>query len=402
MTRGVRAAIAGVGFSAIERRSSKVLGQLTLDSIHAALDDAGLAASDVDGLATYPEITHYGSPRVDGVDIASVHLVARQLKLTDSLNWWVQTDQLIPNTFIEALNAVEAGACDVCVVYRAVHNPGGVYNAFSGTAAGVNQFTIPYGLFRGFQFWGGAYRRYMHEFDAKREDMGRLLVINRDNASRNPHAIFRDVPLTLDDYMHARMIAEPVCLLDCDMPVDGVVAFVITTSERAQHLRSAPAYVAGHSQYVGNAGDLRSSRLRLGPPLADLHEAGRQVAGRLWQRTGMRPSDVDVAQLYDGYSFHMYWWLEAAGFCGRGEAASFVSAGCTARDGRIPINTFGGQLSEGRLHGAGHLAEAVLQASGRAGKRQIENVANSLAIVGPTVDGSAAIMFTREPPRRGR
>jgi acetyl-CoA acetyltransferase len=279
-----------------------------------------------------------------------------------------------------------------------MHNPGGRYNVFGqDRVSGLRQFTAPYGLMRGFQFFGGVYRKYMCRYGATRRHMGALIVNNRNNASLNPRAYFRDSPLTIEEYMEARMIAEPMSILDCDIPVDGAVALVLTTAERARDLPHRPAYVAGFSQYVGNPGDVRSRELRLGPPLEDHQRACRDMMSVLWSASGLDVSDVDVAQLYDGYSCFMYFWLEAAGFCGEGEAFEFVQDGRIALGGDLPLNTFGGQLGEGRLHGIGHLFEAAAQIMGRADARQVPGAEVSIAVIGPGNDGSAAVAFTSQP-----
>jgi acetyl-CoA acetyltransferase len=395
-----KVAVVGVGYSELPRRSPRSAAAFTLDAIRAALDDAGLTVADVDGMATYPEIPVFGNPHVDGVDVVSVHYVSRLLGLNEQLRWHVQTDSLVPNTFIEGVNAVAAGACDVCVVFRTMHNPSGpgTYNAFTADRApGNSQFTAPYGVHRGYQYFGAAWHRYLWRYGATREQMATLIVNNRVQAAKNPVAYFRDQPLTVADYLGARMLADPVCLLDCDIPVDGAVALVLVSAERAHDGPGPPAWVAGYSQYAGAAGGFVSNRLALGPPLEHIQQGAAPLGRILWESTGRRPSDVRVAEMYDGYSFFVWWWLEALGLCGEGEAGAFTQDGRIEQTGALPLNTFGGQLGEGRLHGIGHLAEAARQASGRAGARQVADADVVLAGVGPLVDGSAAVLFTREP-----
>ena len=386
-----KVAAVGVGYSAIERTSSRSLGVLAMEAIQRAVEDAGLAIEDIDGLATFPEIPVFGNPHVDGVDVVSTSYMVRMLGLEGKLRWHTHTDNLVPNTFIETANAVAAGACDYAVIFRAMHNPGGRYNAYtSNLAVGRHQFTAPYGSHRGYQYYGSAYQRYMHLYGATREHMATLILNNRRNAHLNPNAYFRDVPLTKEDYMNARMLADPVCLLDCDIPVDGAAAIVLTSGERARALPNPPAYVAGYGQFS-------SPSLSMGPPLEHLLEGAAAVADRMWEAAGIGPGDIRLAQFYDGYSFFVYFWLEACGFCKVGEAFEFIQDGRIELEGELPVNTFGGQLGEGRLHGMGHLAEAVLQTSGRAGERQVRSVDATLAAVGPMNGGSAAIVFTREP-----
>lgn len=398
---GRSVAVVGVGFSEIARRSSRRLASLTIDAIGAALDDAGLVATDVDGLATFPDIPVFGVVPVDGVDIVTVHLMARQFGLTSSLRWHCQGDALIQNTFVEAVMAVASGAAETVVVFRAMHNPAkaGSYNAFtSSEARGGSQFSAPYGVHRGYQTYGQAYHRYLHEYGADRAHMAALVGNARKNAQLNEHAYFRGSPeVTVADYLGARMLADPVCLLDCDIPVDGAVAMVLTPGARARGLRHRAAFVAGFGQTVG-AAQATTPVLSTGNTLAHIEATGRSTADLMWSMSGLSAADIDVAQLYDGYSFFMYWWLEALGFCGRGEAFEFVQEGRVALDGRLPVNTFGGALGEGRLHGIGHLAEAALQVSGRAGARQVPGAATAVAAVGPLDQMSAAFAFTSEEP----
>ena len=364
-----------------------------MEAIQNAVADAGLTIADIDGLATFPEIPVFGNPQVDGVDVVSVPHMVRLLGLQGKLRWHTHTDSLVPNTFIETANAVAAGACDYAVIFRSMHNPGGRYNAFtSDTASGRNQFTAPYGWHRGYQYYGSAYQRYLHQHGATREHMATLILNNRRNAALNPKAYFRDVPLTKEDYLNARMLADPVCLLDCDIPIDGAAAIVLTSGERAKASGRPAAYVAGYGQYS-------DYHIAVGTPLEHLMEGASNVAKHMWANAGLEPKDASVLQAYDGYSFFVYWWLEACGFCKPGEAFEFIQDGRIELGGELPVNTFGGQLGEGRMHGMGHLAEAVRQAAGTAGERQVPDCHVSIAAVGPMNSGSAAILLTRDPGR---
>jgi acetyl-CoA acetyltransferase len=206
--------------------------------------------------------------------------------------------------------------------------------------------------------------RHFHEYGTTREQVAGLAMTQRANAGLNPKAVLRD-PMTLQDYLDARMISEPLCLFDCDIPVDGSTAFIISAADAASGLRGAPVEIdavgsAIHGRpYWDQYQDLTSMAA---------HDAGES----LWRSTDLRPTDVDVAQLYDGFSILTLIWLEALGLCGRGEAGPFVAGGTNiGRQGPLPLNTGGGQLSAGRLHGFGHLHEACLQLRGEAGARQV-------------------------------
>ena len=181
---------------------------------------------------------------------------------------------------------------------------------------------------------------------------------------RNPNAIYRD-PMTLDDYMNVRMVSTPLCLYDCDVPADGSTAVIVSRADSAADLRHPPARI----EAVGSAIHGRPSW----DQLDDLTTmALRDAAAMMWDRTDLTPGDVDVAELYDGFSFITLSWLEALGFCGHGEGGPFIDGGeRIALDGEIPLNTHGGQLSAGRLHGYGFLHEACVQLWDRGGERQV-------------------------------
>jgi acetyl-CoA acetyltransferase len=207
-------------------------------------------------------------------------------------------------------------------------------------------------------------QRHFHEYGTTREQLAWIALNGRRNAARNPNAIYRD-PMTMDDYLAARMISTPFCLFDCDVPCDGATAVIVSRVEAARDLRHPPVRV----EAVGTA-------LR-GRPSWDQYDdlttmATRDAGAHLWSRTDLKPTDVQLAELYDGFSFLALSWLEALGLCGVGESGPFVEGGTRiALDGELPLNTHGGQLSAGRLHGYGFLHEAVLQLRGDAGDRQV-------------------------------
>jgi len=187
------------------------------------------------------------------------------------------------------------------------------------------------------------------------------------------------------------MVAYPFCLYDCDIPVQGAVAIVLTTADRARDLKPRPAYIAGYGQRLAFevAGRIGS--------LSSYMEGGRSSSSLTWERSGFSPKDVDVAQIYDGFSASVIYGLESYGFCKEGEALDFIQNGRMELDGELPLNTFGGSLGTGRIHGLWHIIEGALQASGRAGERQVKDV--NVSFVGasaPIVQGTTFI-FVREP-----
>jgi acetyl-CoA acetyltransferase len=229
---------------------------------------------------------------------------------------------------------------------------------------GTMEFSIPFRAYSA-ACWIAMYaQRHFHEYGTTREQLAWIALNARRNAAGNPRAVFRE-PLTLEDYFAARMISTPFCLYDCDVPVDGATAVIVSHVDAARDLRRPPLRV----EAVGSALHGRPSW----DQFDDLTTmALRDASAMLWTRTDLRPRDVDVAELYDGFSFIAMAWLEALGFCGRGESGPFVEGGKRiALDGEIPLNTHGGQLSAGRLHGYGFLHEACVQLWEEGGARQV-------------------------------
>jgi acetyl-CoA acetyltransferase len=307
--------------------------------------------------------------------------------------WFAQADEgMIVASLRDATNALIAGVCRYVMVWRAMYAPPGTYGRVTAReAVGDAQFAAPYGCVSPIQWHALAYRRYLERYGAERESMAALAVSARRNANLNPYAIFADRTLSTTEYLAARMISDPLCLYDCDVPVTACVAAVLTTAERARDLRQAPAYVAAVAQQA-----------TAWPPaihytLQDHIDTGRPVVDELWRQSGLGATDIGAAQLYDGFSPSVYYWIEAAGFCGRGEAHDFVQGGRIALDGDLPVNTFGGSLSEGRLHGMGHVAEAVHQVRGTAGERQVRRSSAVLVLDGSPMLRGGGLVLTSEP-----
>jgi len=360
--------------------------------VKAAVEDSGLKMSDIDGLATYPELPATGHTEVDGISIVSVNCMMAMLKLPN-LTWHIQTGSVnIGGAVQQAVNALLAGVCKYAVVWRAMHNPKGTYQNLPGAhAAGPLQFTGPYGFGGPGQAMAVAYTRWLEKNNQNREKMATLAVTQRRHTQNNPHAYFYGTPLSREDYLNSRMVAHPFCLYDCDIPVQGACAIVLTRADLARYLKPQPAYLAGYGQrlHFEVAGRIGS--------LSSYMEGGSSSAKLTWERSGFSPKDVDVAQIYDGFSASVIYGLESYGFCKEGEALDFIQDGRIELDGELPLNTFGGSLGTGRIHGLWHIIEGVLQASGRAGIRQVKDA--NVCFVGasaPIVQGTTFI-FVREP-----
>ena len=388
-----KTAVDGIGTSTISRKAEKPLGLLALDACRAALEDAGVKPEEVDGLVTYPDQPFLGAGNRDGEDLVTVNFLIDHGGLAKDIKWYSQISSgMIPSAFIEGVHALSSGTCNYVLVWRAMHLPQGTYGAWrSNRASGDTQFTAPFGAANPFQWHGLAYQRYMDTYGAKREHMATLVTNSRHNANLNEAAYFYTQPMSFDDYMNARMISDPLSLFDCDIPVEGCIALLLTTGDRATDLKQKPAYIAGFGQQATKRPSLTTYTMD------DHMICGGSTTSKIWEMSGLGPKDIQAAQLYDGFSPSTYYWLEAAGFCGRGEAWQFVQDGRVALDGELPVNTFGGSLSEGRLHGMGHLAEAVRQVTGRAGPRQVANCSASIALDGSPMLRNAGILFTSEP-----
>lgn len=385
-----KCAIAGVGFSEISRRTDIPLAQLVLQASSAALADAAVSPGDVDGIATFPSAGFRGSVE-EGVHTVGVSYLLDHLPGLSSVNWFGECSAgLVGSALIEAVHALLAGTCRVVLVWRGMSLPAGSYNAApKGRIGGQAAYYAPFGLHAAVQTHALAYQRYMWRYGATREEMATLATNSRHNATLSDLAYFRDRPLTIDDYLSSRPISSPLCLYDCDIPVQGAAALVLTLAERAADGPHPPAFIWGMAQQTSQQPHHGSALYSL----LDYVELGARTAQALWTAAGVGPRDVHVAQLYDGFSPSVYYWLEAAGFCQEGEAHSFIQDGRIALTGTLPINTFGGSLSEGRMHGMGHIIEGVRQVTGRADRRQVRGAKLAAIFDGsPMLRGSAVVL----------
>jgi acetyl-CoA acetyltransferase len=354
-------AVAGVGYAPIARAGTFDILRLTRTASLAALDDAGLAPKDVDGIIQYS----FGSG-----DSPAASTVQRLLGVPD-LAVYNDISGSGPSGLASALDAtmaVASGACETALVYRTMTRQAGhTGDARTGpaTASGSMQFLSPYGYGGGIMMAIAMYmRRRMATFGDGEADFGRIAVNARRWSKDNERAVLRD-EITIDDYLASRMVCDPLHLYDCDYPVSGACAAVITTAERARDLAKTPVLIESISYGTGNDPDW----LFTGDMIAEGIDG---AARRVWAGTSLTPDDVDLALLYDGFSALTVAWVEAFGFCGTGEFSDWVDEGRTiGPGGSLPVNTHGGQLTEGRLHGLAFLTEAVLQLRGECGVRQV-------------------------------
>jgi acetyl-CoA acetyltransferase len=388
-------AVVGYGHSGTARHAARSLGELTVGAARAAVADAGLRVEEVDGFVTGAKFPSLGdTPVVDGVNTVSSNWLAARLGARARFVAGFQGYGQLPGSVALAVNALVSGAADYVLVHRSLHNPAGAYHANrSETAAGTSQWTMPQGFFGPVATIALAYNEYLGRYGASREAMAAVVVEARRNGARIPWSYWSGKPLAADDYLAAPMINDPVCRLDCDLPVDGAAAFVLTTAERAADLPHRPVHVAGYALAQPPVG-----RLPMHWPLDDIAGAGAACAERLWESAGVGPGDVDLPQLYDGFSPFVYFWLESLGFCPVGEAHRFVQDGGIDSDDPkgLPVLSGGGALGNGRMHGVPQMLECYLQLSGRAGARQRPDAAVGLAChASPHLGG--AVVYRAEP-----
>ncbi|MBV1901397.1 MAG: thiolase family protein [Kordiimonadaceae bacterium] len=388
-----KTAITGVGQSEVGRPvKGKTALALTVEASLSAIKDAGLRPEDIDGIATWPgEVAH-----APGISPVGVTRLKEALGL--KLNWFAGGGEA-PGQFGSIFNACAAVALGlanhvVCfrTLYEASTQTAGRRASVIGTGspriAGRYQWQVPFRAMSGTNWMSMFAQRHFHEYGTTREQMAQIALNARKNAALNPKAIYRK-PLTMEDYLSARMISSPLCLNDCDVPIDGSTAIIISRADVAKDMRKPPLRI----EAIGSAAHGRDSW----DQFDDLTTmAARDVGKMLWSRTDLRPSDVDVAGIYDGFSFLTMAWLEALQFCGKGESGPFIEGGSRiARDGELPLNTDGGQLSAGRLHGYGLLHEVCRQLWGECGERQVKGspeVGISAAGGGPL---AGAMLITR-------
>ena len=387
-------AIVGLGRARYSRkRSDRSQGALVLEASVNALRDVGLKAADVDGIC--------GSS-------VSAQWVQAALGIP-AVCWFANPAAVIGNQIVAAVAAVHSGMCDTALVYHhayrmpwssrsAASDPmrrrasSGVADARSwwGTGhvdAGPNSMVLT----PAYAAWANW---YLHTYGYSREVLGLVAINSRTNAAQNDNAVYAE-PLTMGKYLEGRMVRDPLSVYDMDVPIDGADAFVVTTTERARDLSNEPVLI--HAATLGHT-DYGSEE-----QLKDLDHAGQKVAtAKLWGKSELTLDDVDVFYPYEGFSNIALSWFENVGYCAKGEGGAFVRDNWNDAeqriviDGRIPVNTHGGSLSEGGTQGAGHLFEACLQLRGDAGIRQTKDARVALVTPGGYYFNSQSILLRKD------
>jgi len=366
------AIVSGLGISRIGRKTGIPDLDLTMEAVRAAIADAGLTPDDIDGFSTF------------GDTLPSEVVDALGNQAADVGIGFGTGGVLTP--VMSAIAAVAEKRARHVLVYRTVQMLGGAMTGQSasplitplanppleprlpGTRRKLKPFEDINALLAAHAYsaanWVAMHcQRHMELYGTTREQLGWLAINSRRNAGLNPRAAFRE-PMTMDDYLSSRPISTPFGLFDCDVPIDGAIALVVSHADYAGDCPNPAVRIEAIGGAYGSDGWFHRDDF---PKMAS-----SEAAAEMWSRTDLTPADVDVAEIYDGFTFLTFAWLEALGFCGDGEAGPFVEGATRiALDGELPLNTYGGQLSAGRMHGYWLLHEACLQLRGQAGDRQL-------------------------------
>lgn len=375
-------AIVGIGRTAFSRNSGRTTRAMAVAACREAIEDAGLTPADIDGLSTFMV---YDSELPINVGWA---LGIQDLTWVNAM---LGGGNLAADQIATAAAAIEAGLCKAVLVYRSLNGRSG--HRF-GTVEGPlqvpdnEQFDTASGYLvppNWFAMWA---RRHQHEYGTTPEDLGHIAITQRAHAIPNEHAVRRE-PLTMDDYLSSRWINDPFRVLDCTSEVDGAVAVLVVGEDIARNTRQDPIWLVDSVHSQSGSGWSQWD---------DMTEMYSRTAGpKLWKKTGLSPSDIDVACMYDCFTYTVLTTMEGYGFCEKGGAGEFFASGRATYGGDVVVNPHGGLLSEGYIHGFNHHYEAVLQLRHAAGHRQVENAQLALVTAGGGPHGGANI-YSREHP----
>jgi acetyl-CoA acetyltransferase len=379
-------AVAGIGATEFSKNSGRSTLRLAVEACEAAIKDAGLLPTQIDGMVSFTVEENHE------IDVAR-NLGIKSLRHFSRIH---HSGGAACGTIHQAAMAVQSGAVDYCLVYRA-------FNERSEKRFGTGvtdprqapspsdidlSWALPYGLMTPASWVAMFAQRYMHEYGATSEDFGRIAVADRKHAATNPKAFFYEQPISLEDHQASRWIVKPLHLLDCCQESDGGQALVVTTLERALDLPNPPAVIRAAAQGSGEDQHMMKSYYR--DSITGIPEMGL-CARQLYEESGISAKDIQTAIIYDHFTPLVLPQLEEFGFCGRGEAKDFIRDGAIEMGGRLPINPNGGQLGEAYIHGMNGIAEGVRQVRGTAAN-PVPNVENVLVTAGTAVPTSAIIL----------
>ena len=375
------AAVTGVGYTELSRRSGRTVLELATDACRAAIEDAGVERTEVDGIASFA-VMHDSVP----TQAVATTLALPQLRFSLDIDLGGQAPC---HLVTQAAAAIATGQADHVLVFRAL-------NGRSGDRVGTMEFSGMGGQFRyplaydAYLMYVGMFgQRFLHETGQGELDTAAVAVSQRQWAGLNERA-YRREPLTLEEYLAAPFVAEPYRGADCTVEVDGACAVLVSALDRARDLQHAPAVVAAGSYRAGPRPGLDIGDHLLWDDYTRNYTSF--LRDDLFGRAGVAPTDVDVAEIYDCFTTTVLMGMEGLGLCERGQAGELFRSGATAPGGSFPVNTHGGLLSEGYLHGMNTVAEAALQVQGRGGDRQAVRHEVVAVTSGALMDGSALVL----------
>ena len=374
-----RTAIVGIGQTAFAKRLEPTEAELACVAIAAALDDAGIAAAEVDALSSYTMETN------DEVQIAK-NVGFGDITFFSQIGYGGGAGCA---TIGHLAMAIATGQASVGVAWRSRKRGSGP-RPWTNVAQQLPvpaQWSRPWGLLRPADEVGMLTRRYMHEYGATRDHLANVALACRAHANRNPDAMMYERTMTRDDYMSARWISEPLCLFDNCLESDGALACVLVSAERAKDLPNKPVYVHSYAQSLPAQHQTMINYFNVDP----LEGPAWACAEQLWRNADFSADDIDVAQIYDAFTSLIPLSLEGYGFCKRGEGAAFTEDGALELGGRLPINTSGGGLSEAYVHGFNLINEGVKQLRGNS-TAQVDGASTCLVTAGEGVPTSAVLL----------
>ena len=378
------AAITGVGFTEFSKRSDRSVLSLAAEACRSAIADAGLDPADIDGVVTYQYLN-------DSVPAQAVAAVLGLGDLRHTLDSGL-AGQAPCYLAAHAATMIGTGVARNIVVYRALNGRSGqrVGSARApGDAADLRHAAGLTAYPQAIAMWA---RRFLIETGATEDDLAAVAIAQREWAARNERA-FRRSPLTIEEHRASPMVADPLRAVDCTTEVDGGCALVLTTVDAAADAPHPGVGIESAAYALGRGGGLDMADMATWPDLSRNYTS--LLADSLWTTAGLGPADMDFAEIYDCFSSVVLFALEGLGFAERGGAGDFVRSGHTAPGRELPVNTNGGLLNEGYLHGMNTLAEAVLQLQGRGGERQVAGAEVGVVTSGALQDGSALVLVRR-------
>lgn len=372
-------AVVGIGRTEYSRDPFAVRSplELAVQAARAAIDDAGLAASEIDGLASYA--------MNDSSTFGQVAEAMGVGELTWNLDVYAGGTGSFTSVHSAAL-ALRSGACRYAVVFRSLCGRSGLrYSQGDGMASLLKhsdqEFDFPAGYAIPPQWFAMWARRHQHEYGTTEADLGAIAINARTHAQRNPHAVMRQ-PLDIETYLAGRMVSDPLRVFDCSLEVDGACAIVLTTGERALDRPHRPVALRG-GDFTWNAGGSWNNF----PDFTTMYTS--LISTRFWNRFGLRTSDIDVACIYDCFTYTTLASMEGLGFFAPGEGGAYFREGRATYGGDVVVNPHGGLLSEGYIHGFNHHVEAVEQLRGTAGERQVASANTAIVTAGAGPYGGA-------------